>query len=439
MVWARELLHGDLATADGPAFKALPVLVVAPLTPLGEAGPLLWLALARSSALLALLLAYRVSARIAGPVAGVAAALLLAADPDLYRTALYGSSEPLLIVLVLAAAERHLAGRRGSAFALLALAGLIRPEAWPIVAALAALSCRLQRRLDPVALASALVPPVLWLGLAWLGSGHPFNEFVGLGAAVRGGPSAGAPLAARLAPPPAAAALVVLRRMGEAIGLPALVFAAAATVVARRQRRAVLLLGAIAVAWVAIVAVMAQLGYPGSRRYLAAPVALLAVLAGVGVAGTLALVAQRRTRRLTALALGALLCASAFPTARTSVRLVGVARAEDRQRAQLGTAVDLAGGRAAVVAYGCPAINPWEQSAFAWRLHVPLERVQATWHSSRAAPHWRPPAVVFRAPGHLAGPPPVLPRRWRSTLVGRSGSWEVLRASAGAAVAPRCP
>ena len=105
MVWARELPRGDLSTAGGPAFKALPVLAVAPLTPLGGAAPLLWLASMRACAVVALALAARLGARVAGPVAGAIAAVLLAAGPDLFRTALYGSSEPLLLVLVLGAAE----------------------------------------------------------------------------------------------------------------------------------------------------------------------------------------------------------------------------------------------------------------------------------------------------------------------------------------------
>ena len=61
--------------------------------------------------------------------------------------------------------------------------------------------------------------------------------------------------------------------------------------------------------------------------------------------------------------------------------------------------MDRAGGRAAVLRAGRPAINPWLQTALAWELDVPLSGVQATWSSSRRHPHWAPPALVFRAPG----------------------------------------
>ena len=45
-----------------------------------------------------------------------------------------------------------------------------------------------------------------------------------------------------------------------------------------------------------------------------------------------------------------------------------------------------AGGRAAVLRHGRPAINPWLQTTLAWELDVPLSGVQATWASSKAPP-----------------------------------------------------
>jgi hypothetical protein len=407
MVWARELPHDDISTVGGPAFKALPVLVVAPLTPLGDVAPMLWLALMRACGLLALVLAARVGTRIAGPVAGVIAALLLAAGPDLYRTALYGSSEPLLLVLVLGAAECHLAGRTRWAWPLLALAGLIRPEAWAIVLGLLVLSAVRERRVDPVAVASAVIPPAIWLGFVWFASRNAGNP---VAAASRSG----------------LVGVETAGRSGEALALPALAFAAAALVVHRR-RRGVLLIGGVAIAWVLVVAAMAQVGYPGSRRYLLASASLAAVLAGAGLVAAVEALPPRRAARVAAgVALAVLIGVVAFPTVRENARLVGVARAEDRQFAALRRAVDAAGGRDAVLAHGRPAVNPWLQTALAWTLHAPLRGVQATWHSSRRTPHWHPPAVVFRAPEHFAGSPPALPPRWPVRTIGRIAPWRVL-------------
>ena len=111
-VWGRQLAHLDLATTAGPSFKPLPVLALAPLSALGAATPAVWMGLMRAAAVLSLLLAYRLGARLAGPLAGAVAALSLALSADLYRTALLGSAEPVLIALTLGAADRHLAGRR---------------------------------------------------------------------------------------------------------------------------------------------------------------------------------------------------------------------------------------------------------------------------------------------------------------------------------------
>jgi 4-amino-4-deoxy-L-arabinose transferase-like glycosyltransferase len=429
MVWARELPRGTLSTAGGPSLKALPILLAAPLTPLGDAAPLAWLALARVSALLAVLFAWRIGDRLAGPAAGWIAALVLAVAPDLGATALYGSSEPLLLLLVLAAADRHLRERDRQAFVLLGVAGLIRPELWPIVLVLAAWHTWTDRRLDPVVAASATLPPLIWLGLAWLGSGSPLTQFVD--------PFATAPPAVRAAHSHlhhahharhASGTLAALAHATGAIALPALVIAAVAAAHGiRRRHRDVVLIAAVGVAWVAIVAAMAGLGYPGSRRYFAGPAALFAVVAGVGVARALVGLPPPRARA-TALAFAVVIGASAVPAVARTALMVGVAHRQDEDMTQLAAAVARAGGRDAVLAVGRPAVNPWRQSALAWKLDTSLAGVQATWHSTVRTPHWRPPAILFRGPRHREGPPPALPRHWSTRLIGRAGPWEVVRA-----------
>ena len=73
--------------------------------------------------------------------------------------------------------------------------------------------------------------------------------------------------------------------------------------------------------------------------------------------------------------------------------MLSVARSQADQRHELVRAIDRAGGRAAVLRPGRPAINPWLQTALAWELDVPLSGVQATWSSSRRHPPWAPPAL----------------------------------------------
>ncbi len=370
-VWGRQLAHLDVDTTAGPSFKPLPVLVLAPLSVLGGATPVVWMGLMRAAAVLSLLLAYRLGARLAGPPAGAVAALSLALSADLYRTALLGSAEPVLIALTLGAADRHLAGRRDWALVLVALAGLIRASSTATSA-------------TEGSAANASVP-----------------------------------------------AFEVVRRAADAVIVPTLVLAAIGLAFAvRRRDRPVLSLAALALGWIAVVAIMAEVGFTGTRRYLAAPAAALCVVAGVGLVWLLAAVRERRARIALACAVGALALVPALLRAREDARMLSVARSQADQRDELRRAVDRVGGRAAVLRAGRPAINAWLQTALAWELEVPLSRVQATWSSSRRHPHWAPPALVFRAPARLAGPRPALPRGVSAHVVARSGRWRVLRAAA---------
>ena len=291
-MWGRQLAHLDLATTAGPSFKPLPVLVLAPLSVLGGATPVVWMGLMRAAAVLSLVLAYRVGARLAGPLAGAVAALSLALSADLYRTALLGSAEPVLIALTLGAVDRHMAGRRDWALVLVALAGLIRPEAWVLLGLYGVYVWLHEPGLRPLAVAAVVLPPVLWLGLDWIGSGDPLHGSSTATSATEGS-------AANASVP----AFEVVRRAADAIILPTLVLAGVGIVAAARRRdRAALSLAALALGWIAVVAIMAEVGFTGTRRYLAAPAAALCVLAGVGFASLLDAVrraphAPRRGRR----------------------------------------------------------------------------------------------------------------------------------------------
>jgi hypothetical protein len=418
-VWGRQLAHLDLATTAGPSFKPLPVLALAPLSLLG-ATPVVWMGLMRACAALSLVLAYRVGARLAGPLAGAVAALSLALSADLYRTSLLGSAEPVLIALTLGAVDRHMAGRRDWALVLVALAGLIRPEAWVLLGLYGAYVWLREPALRPLAVAAVVVPPALWLGLDWIGSGNPLHASSTATSATEGS-------AANASVP----ALEVVRRAADAVIVPTLVLAALGVALAARRRdRAVLSLAALALGWIAVVAIMAEVGFTGTRRYLAAPAAALCVLAGVGFVWLLDTVRERRARLAVGVAVGVLALVPALLRAREDARMLSVARSQANQRDELRRAVDRAGGRAAVLRAGRPAINPWLQTTLAWELDVPLSGVQATWASSKRHPHWAPPALVFRAPARLAGPRPALPAGVTADTVARSGRWRVLRAAA---------
>ncbi|HXV57372.1 MAG TPA: hypothetical protein VD704_05845, partial [Gaiellaceae bacterium] len=95
LVWGREVAALELDTSAGPAWKPLPVAVTSALAPLGEAAPEAWLFLARASGLLALVLAWRVAARVAGSggwAAGATAVLGLAGTVGFLRGVALGAS-----------------------------------------------------------------------------------------------------------------------------------------------------------------------------------------------------------------------------------------------------------------------------------------------------------------------------------------------------------
>ena len=74
LVWGREVAHLDLDTTGGPSWKPLPVMATTVLAAGGDLAPTLWLVVARTAGLAALVVAYRLAARFAGPAAGAVAA-----------------------------------------------------------------------------------------------------------------------------------------------------------------------------------------------------------------------------------------------------------------------------------------------------------------------------------------------------------------------------
>jgi hypothetical protein len=375
IIWGREVIHLDLATTSGPSWKPLPVLLILPFMVLGDdIAVSAWLVIARAGGLLAVVMAFRLGARLAGPVAGViAAAALLLAD-EFVRNFARGNSEGLLVALVLFAVERHLDGRRGSAFALGVGAALLRPEVWPFLGLYGLwLAWREPARRLLVA-GSFVALGVLWFGPEWWGSGNPLR----------------ASDRAR-DPNPGSAAFAdhpffeVFRRSWHVLALPVLLGAAVGLSTAIRDRRRGsggglrLAFGAGAAILMVVVAAMTEAGYAGNLRYVALPAALVCALAGAGWMDVIRAVGRRWGVRARG-AVAAILLAATVPFAVNEIgtfsddmRLV---RDEAALYGDLDNAVAAAGGPARARRCGAIYTGNFDTTALAWRLRVPMERAE---------------------------------------------------------------
>lgn len=390
LIWGREIVEGDLSTTAGPSWKPLPVLATTPLALLGDAAQQqLWLVIARAGGLLAIVLAYRLGARLAGPAAGVLAAVALVLSREFVSFALRGNSEGLLVALALGSIEAHLARRRGLALGLAIATTLLRPEVWPLVAGYALwLVWGARPRERPWRRTAALAAAAVAVVALWF-----VPEQVGSGQLLRAASRALQPVEGS----PAEADLPFVATFTNAagvlpwplyIGAVALVAAAAAEAARTRRASLPLVLAAIATLLMVLVAAMAQAGFTGNSRYLVVPVALTGVLGGAGLVwlGRLLAAAPGRVAAAAGTVGAVLVAITAVGTASRLGRELRDAVAESRAYAGLPEAIASAGGRAAVLRCGVPYTGPFFTQGLARELHV---------HQREVGIHPRPPGTIF--------------------------------------------
>ena len=405
IIWGREVLHGDLVTIEGPSWKPLPVLFTTPFAVFGDdTAPALWLVVARAGGLLALGMAYRLGARLAGEWAGaIAAASLLLAD-EFVRDFARGNSEGLLVALVLWAVDRHLDGRRSQAFLLGFGAALLRPEVWPFWG-LYGLWLVYQawdgvpwRELALVA-GLGVLTLLLWFVPEYLGS----SDWLRAAARARD-PNPGA---ATFAQSPF---LEVFHRSAAKLSVPVYVGGLLGTAIALWRRNHVqIALAAMATLLMVEVAAMTEGGFAGNLRYVALPAALVCVLAGAGWVQTVR--AAGRWAPLVAL----LAVAAAIPFVAADVRAARDDRALTVEESNfygpnLKAVIAKAGGRARIKSCGRVFSGPFEVPSVAWRLHLHLNEV--------AIFAFGPGATVALASTHVSEDP-----RWPA--IARTHTWIV--------------
>ncbi|HEY8584099.1 MAG TPA: hypothetical protein VIL49_14185 [Capillimicrobium sp.] len=403
LLWGREVAHGTLSTAEGPAFKPLPVAACAALAPLGATvAPVAWLLLARWAAALGAVLAFGLARDVAGGsrAAGALAAAGVALTAGYASLAASGSSEGLLVALALGAIVAARGRRHRVALACAVGCALVRVEAWPFAAAYGLWLWRARPADRPPLALAAVAVPALWLVPELLGSGDLLRS--GERARV---PNPGQPA---LADVPAWAAL----RAAAGIALwPLWVALAALLALGARRRvpRAALALAAAGAAWVLLVAVMAQAGFSGEARYALPGVAVLAVAAAVVVA---------RVPRVAAVGLVALAAVAAVPRVAELADVRAAQRHQADLVAGLRDAVRDSGGAGALLRRGEPVVGPLRGPMLAYALGIEKRRV------AFVAPAGRP-AVLFASRRTPTAPvEPVAPSAYRPLR--RTPTWTIL-------------
>lgn len=383
LLWGREVTEGALSTAEGPAFKPLPVALTALLAPLGGAAPWLWVLLARAGTAAALVLAWR--------RAGLLGAVAVFLTGELAGLTASGHSEGLLLALALGAWELWERDRRAAALVLGLLAALIRVEAWPFVLAAAVLAWRRGGVDGRWLAAGAIAVPLLWFVPEYLGSGD----------LLRSSDRARVPNPGQ----PALAAFPLGASLREAVALvPWPLWLGVAHALARR--RDTLAPAAAGAAWIALVALMSQFGgFSGEPRYALPGAALIAL--------TAAWAAKRvpRTRNAAQRWL-----APALLVAVVALEGPKLADVRDAQAYQWDLQRDLTDAVARVDVCGTPYTGPLRGPLTAYRLHVHKDAVEPD-----APP--RPPGTVFQS--RLTPDAPLEPSAPGFEEAATAGLWTV--------------
>jgi hypothetical protein len=388
LIWGREIVHGELSTTGGPSWKPLPILVTAPAALLGDAAAQqVWLVVARTGGMVALVLAFVLARRLGGAVAGVIAAAALVLASGTATRVLRGDCEGLLAALGLGAVVADLAGRRWLAFALVVATGLLRPEMLLFVVGYGAWLAWSDRRISTVAIVAGVAVVIV---AAWL-----IPEKIGSGELLRAASRARAPVPDS----PAQAAFPFLATFTNAAPVvPWVVYAGGvALVVAEVRRRRVslpLVLAAIATTLMVVVAAMTQGGFSGNPRYLTIPIALTCVLGGAGWVWLYRTARSRASARGAAVLVVVAAAAAAPVVIHDARRLRGEMRNafnENAHYAALPDAIARAGGRAAVLRCGTVYTTPFDTQAVARALRA---------RPGQVGIHARPPGTILARRAH---------------------------------------
>jgi hypothetical protein len=291
VVWGRDIAHGtvpdyDVALAPTPhPLATLGGVALAPVTSAADRGvhgeTATTIVLVGAFAALGALgwVVYRLGAEWFNPAAGaLAAAIVLTRRPVLdFGSRAYVDIPYVALVLGALLVETRRPRAGAPVLALLAVAGLLRPEAWLFSLVYLAWVWRAPRARSPALVVLALAAPVLWALSDLAVTGDPLHSLLGTRDTAQT-----LERTTGLGEVP----LTAPRRLGEILREPVLFGAAGGGILALLWLRDRARLGAAAgvIASVAF-CVLATAGLPILGRYLLLPAAILAIFCGAGAFG----------------------------------------------------------------------------------------------------------------------------------------------------------
>ncbi len=425
MSWSYGLIHhGTIDFGFGPSWKPLPVIVTAPLNlfdPGFTAG--VWLLLERFAAFWCSAMLFILVRRDGGNLTGgIVAALLPFTIRPWVNTIIVGESESIALGLVLTALFVFLNGRSRLTTLLLTLAGLLRPETWPLLGL--QLFWRRRQRAERTGVDAAIA--LLTIVFFWFAAPQ-LVKAGGTPLAMNGGYSLKDATLHTIfsnvlgVMPPKAWVLIPVGVVGALL--------------ARRTAPLMLAAGAgmliieITLLW-ALHPPITAAGYTPVLRYFAVAGVMLCGVAGAG-AGEMLNRTQGAVRFVAAAAVAILVSAAVWTSIPGSRSAIDRSRASGQSSQQAVEAIARAGGIGRLQACEPLVISNW--SAIGWsisrRLGIPLGSISTK-------PHTPSVALDFTVGGWvLRTPPPANPSGRR--LLATYGPWEVIYYPGAGSCLPR--
>jgi hypothetical protein len=414
LVWGHLTIHGKLDTNGAPSWKPLPFLFTVPFAFFGLKAMWLWMLTAITISLSGLVFAARIAFKLSSPdgerryagcIAAVFAAGFLFMIRDYTHYMLSAQSDTMIVSLCLGAIDCHLYGRRKWAFAFAVLAGLGRPEAWPMLGLYGIWLWRSVPGMRAVVVFGLALIPLMWFGIPALTSKSWFTA---------GNIALKSPRA--LHENKLTGEIDRFLDLHETI-VYVLALAMVGIAALRRDRRPIIIAG-VAIMWVIVEVAFVLHGWPGVPRYLFESGGMTAVLAGTAI-GAIAVELPSLLRRLVprvsplvgtaaALLIAVVVAGSLVPAAHSRITAERADLKHERDRTKiinhLQGLIARLGGPKKLFYCGQPTTGIGLQSVLAWEMGVNTGVLFWTPHLGTVDPR---PVVLFR----------VTPHAWKVTTI----------------------